>query len=454
MTKLPSQRSLINLFLIFALISFALVGVLSYHKIQELVSSNQWLLHTYKVIETVTQSQLDLKDVKADVRDYIISNDNETLKKVPALIDRIELNLLLAQQLTADNPPQQQRLVKLSSLAKQKYQFLQEAIHLQKAKEADVAKLVVSQNEQDLTVAIVRLYDEIIQNEQTLLKIRNLKVMDETYRTNIIVLVASVLTEALLLCCLILLNMNMKKRDEAEEKLQESLENVKRSNTELEQFAYIASHDLQEPLRMVVSYTQLLERRYKDKLDADASEFINYAVDGAKRMQILLVNLLLYSRVSRQETPLEVISFERIYEDTLLNLQALIEDKKAILTHTKLPMVFGDKVQLTQLLQNLIANALKFMPEDVIPKIGISATLENNEWIFAVRDNGIGIEPVYFDKIFIIFKRLHTRTEYPGTGIGLALCKKIVEKHGGRIWVASEIGKGTTFYFSLPKIKG
>lgn len=220
------------------------------------------------------------------------------------------------------------------------------------------------------------------------------------------------------------------------------------SNRELEQFAYVASHDLQEPLRMVSSYVQLLARRYKDQLDADADEFIDYAVDGANRMRQLIDALLTYARVNTQGKAFESTNCEVILNETLTNLQSAIAEKRAIITHDPLPTVSGVDVQLRQLFQNLIENALKFRREDP-PEIQVSARRQDGEWLFSCRDNGIGIEPQYIERIFVIFQRLHTRDEYPGTGIGLTLCKKIVERHGGRIWVESTPGEGTIIYFTI-----
>jgi PAS domain S-box-containing protein len=222
-----------------------------------------------------------------------------------------------------------------------------------------------------------------------------------------------------------------------------------RSNTELEQFAYVASHDLQEPLRMVTSYLQLLERRYKHQLDTDADEFIDYAVDGAIRMQALINDLLSLSRVSTRGKPFEPVDSTISLTQAIANLQFVIEESQAVVKYDCLPEVMADAIQLTQVFQNLIANAIKFQGED-IAKISVKAERLAQEWLFSVCDNGIGMEAQYHDRIFVIFQRLHSRGQYSGTGIGLAICKKIVERHDGRIWVESSPGQGSTFYFTLP----
>ncbi|WP_287587146.1 PAS domain S-box protein [Candidatus Borrarchaeum sp.] len=239
----------------------------------------------------------------------------------------------------------------------------------------------------------------------------------------------------------------------AEQKLQLTLNDLARSNAELEQFAYIASHDLQEPLRMVASFLQLLERRYKDKIDDNANEFIAYAVDGATRMQQMINDLLKYSRVGTRGNPLEKTDSKAALDLAIANLTVAIRENNALITNDPLPIIMADSSQLIQVFQNLIENAIKFR-RDVPPKIHISAERKKNEWIFSVKDNGIGIDSKHFDRIFLIFQSLHNKISYPGSGIGLSICKKIVERHGGKIWVESQHGKGSTFYFSIPVTGG
>jgi PAS domain S-box-containing protein len=234
-------------------------------------------------------------------------------------------------------------------------------------------------------------------------------------------------------------------RKEAEAQVKE----LSRSNEELEQFAYVASHDLQEPLRMVTSYTQLLSKRYKGKLDADADEFIAFAVDGAKRMQRLILDLLAYSHVGTKDIDLLDIASESALEKALMNLRDAIEQSNACVTHDFLPVILADEMQLIQLFQNLVGNAIKYQNHG-IPRVHVTATKSNgSRWIFSVRDNGLGIDMPYHEKIFSMFQRLHKRDEFSGTGIGLTICKKIVERHGGRISVESQLGKGSNFVFDL-----
>jgi len=243
-------------------------------------------------------------------------------------------------------------------------------------------------------------------------------------------------------------------RKKSEERLVKTVRELKRSNDELQQFAYVASHDLQEPLRMVASYTQLLAQRYKGRLDSDADQFIAYAIDGSNRMQAMIQDLLAYSRAGTDGKALREISSEKALEEALINLRGTIEESGAVVTHDSLPTITTDDTQLSQIFQNLVGNAIKYHGPEA-PHVHVSATKNGGkEWIFSVRDNGLGIDPQYFERIFILFRRLHGREEFEGTGIGLAICKKVLERMGGRIWVESQPEKGSTFYFALPEREG
>jgi len=231
-------------------------------------------------------------------------------------------------------------------------------------------------------------------------------------------------------------------------KFNEIMENLTRSNEDLQQFAYVASHDLQEPLRAIVSFSQLLESKYSDKIDKDGKDFIQFITDGAKKMNTLINDLLLYSRITTHAQPPKITNLENIIEDALFNLHESIKESGAVITYDKMPILKVDKIQFIQLFQNLLSNAIKFRRKEP-PRIHIGSKKINSGWLFSVKDNGIGIELEYFDKLFNIFYRLHTREEYSGTGIGLPICKRIVQRYGGEIWVESKYGEGSTFFFTI-----
>jgi signal transduction histidine kinase len=238
-------------------------------------------------------------------------------------------------------------------------------------------------------------------------------------------------------------------RLQVEEDLARKVDELARSNADLEQFAYVASHDLQEPLRMVAAYTQLLAERYRGKLDDNADKFIGYASEGALRMQVLIQDLLAFSRVGRNGGACGDVDCNAVMEDVLRSLDSAIQESGAVVTYAELPAVWADRTQMSQLFQNLIANAIKFRGKEP-PVISVQAEKTDQHWLFRVTDNGIGIAAEHAENIFVVFQRLHTRTEYPGNGIGLAICKKIVERGGGKIWVESQAGSGATLKFTMP----
>ncbi len=246
----------------------------------------------------------------------------------------------------------------------------------------------------------------------------------------------------------LLLQQEISQRHYVESALLKSNQELARSNAELEQFAYVASHDLQAPLATIASYAQLLEKRYKDQLDSQASKFIGNIVHGCTRMQTLIDDLLEYSRVGRSQRPFELVDCNQAIQQTIANLQGAIRDTEAVVTYNNLPTVMGDTSQLVQLFQNLVGNAIKYR-HDAAPAVHITACKQEGNWLFSISDNGIGIAPQHQQRIFQIFQRLHTQREYSGTGIGLAICQKIAERHGGSIWVESEPGQGSTFYLTL-----
>ncbi|NJK67618.1 MAG: response regulator [Microcoleus sp. CSU_2_2] len=246
----------------------------------------------------------------------------------------------------------------------------------------------------------------------------------------------------------LILQQEIHNRQRAESALLKSNQELARSNAELEQFAYVASHDLQAPLATIASFAQLLEKRYQDRLDSQANKFIGNIVQGCTRMQTLIDDLLEYSRVGRSRKPFQPIDCNQVLEQAIANLQAVISDTQAVINYSELPVVTGDISQLIQLFQNLLGNAIKYR-KATSPVVGITVCQHENKWLFSISDNGIGIAEQHQERIFQIFKRLHTQREYSGTGIGLAICQKIVERHGGSIWVESEPGQGSTFHFTI-----
>lgn len=262
-------------------------------------------------------------------------------------------------------------------------------------------------------------------------------------------LINNCLRGASLIIVAIVVSYLSEKISKKEIELNDIIKDLKRSNEDLQQFAYVASHDLQEPLRAITSFSQLLEHKFGDKLDQDGKEFISFITDGAKKMNTLIKDLLTYSRITTHAKPPKLIDLEIILKEALFNLHESIKESGAIITYDKMPTLKVDKTQFLQLFQNLISNGIKFRREEP-PRIHIGAKLYNKDWLFSVSDNGIGIESKYFDRIYNIFYRLHTKEEYPGTGIGLPICKKIVNRYGGRIWVKSEVDKGSTFFFNIP----
>jgi light-regulated signal transduction histidine kinase (bacteriophytochrome) len=231
------------------------------------------------------------------------------------------------------------------------------------------------------------------------------------------------------------------------------LDELDRSNKELEQFAYVASHDLREPLRMMTGFAQSLEKRYRGRLDEAADEYIHFIVDGAARMQRLIDDILIYSRVGTRGVPFEPVDLNTVLGEVRLNLQAAIDETGARITADSLPTIEADPTQMQQVFQNLISNGIKFHRENEIPAVHVSASQAGGEWLFSVRDNGIGMDPELFGRLFVLFQRLHPPDKYPGTGVGLAVTKKIIERHGGRIWVESRPGEGSVFFFGLPAAK-
>jgi signal transduction histidine kinase len=451
----------------FALAILLCVAFLSYRSVEQGNDDRRWVMHTHQVLEALDAVLANILDVESGVRGFVLLGDKSFLGAYSVALTQIGQNVKKVRELTADNPVQQKSLDVLEPLIASRLQRAEFMIALRSreglAEAAQPANLGVGQ---ELMGQIRGRLDTMKAEEVRLLQLRT-EQADRSSRNTKILLAAGQLMAIFFLCAAGLaiaeemkrrgraeeevrqLNLDLERRvEERTEELANQTRELARSNGELQQFAYVASHDLQEPLRMVASFTQLLARRYADKLDDDARDFINFAVDGATRMQTLISDLLNYSRVGTQGKPLAPTDGDAVLERVLDGLKFAIEENRAAITHDPLPRVMADPVQLGQLFQNLLTNAMKFHGANP-PRIHISARRTGNMWELSFRDNGIGIAEEHAERIFVIFQRLHTKTEYPGTGIGLAICKKIVERHGGRIWIEASEGGGTTFCFTI-----
>ena len=439
---------------------FNLLGFVSYKTIFGFVENGDMLSHAHNVIEETHAITSATRDAELEAKGYLVTGHKFYLDLCDSAFQNIDKHVQRLKKLTLGNSAQQKRISVLERLVLEKLNFIKTAIGLTnkgdvKAKDQMLSTSVIKED----TGAEVKLIDEIKKEEYLFLKKRITELENSAKNSFLVFTCLTVLGLALLYTIYNLIINDIKNRklametlQESEKKLREYTSKLQRSNQELAQFAYIASHDLQEPLRMVASYCQLLQKRYSDKLDKDATEFINYAVDGATRMQRLIQDLLAYSRVETKGKEPQVVDCKIVLETVLSNLKAALQESKAVVTHDSLPTIKADPTQLGQLFQNLISNSLKFRSTDQ-PHVHISANKNGHDYHFSVHDNGIGIDPKFCDRIFEIFKRLHTIDEYPGTGIGLAICKKIVERHGGNIWVESEPGKGAAFNFTIKEME-
>jgi len=424
-----------------------------------------------KVLQKLESVLSSVKDAETGQRGYLLTGRESYLEPYHLAVKTIELQIAALRQLTVADPDQQQQLSIVEPLVGKKLAELKETIDLRRNKGFEAATQVVLTNQgkelmDQIRMVIQQMQGKKYQQLQTWLKEKE----EEAQRVQLTFLVGIVLNLIAFYLVYHAIQQETTERRQAEaslKQLNEELEarvqertaalneanaSLVHSNRELEQFAYVASHDLQEPLRAVNSYTQLLARKYEGNLDAKADKYIGYIIEGATRMQQLINDLLSFSRVGTRAKELKPTACEAVLSQVRDNLMVAIAESNAVVTHEPLPTVMGDETQLIQLLQNLISNAIKFRREEP-PRVHVSAVQREKEWAFEVRDNGIGMESEYFERIFMIFQRLHSRSEYPGNGIGLANCKKIVDRHGGCIWVESTPGVGTTFHFTIPQTR-
>lgn len=449
-----------------ALIILACVAIFSYKSFLTDEADRAWVAHTYEVMEKLDNLLADLTTAESGERGFIITGDEQYLEDYAKGASQIEQDLREVRSLTADNAKQQLALDSSDPLIRLRLEQFAERIKLRR-QQISLNKVISLPKDGKPVMDKLRVRIAAMKAEERLLLERRVNAATASSRkTRSLIILGNALALSFLLFAGWVIRNEIEQRRKAEEEvrelnagleqrvaertaeLQAREQDLTRSNAELQQFAYVASHDLQEPLRMVASFTQLLARRYGDKLDNDAREFIAYAVDGATRMQTLIGDLLTYSRVGTQMKAFERTSCDAVLDQVLKALKVAITETHAVITRDPMPVVMGDRSQLGQLFQNLLSNALKFHGAGE-PRIHISAEKNGTAWKFSVRDNGIGIPREHEDRIFVIFQRLHTKVEYPGTGIGLAICKKIAERHGGRIWIESSSAEGTTFCFTI-----
>lgn len=451
-----------------ALATMVFIGALTFRTIARSRDDIGWVTHTHLVLEALDALSANVTDAETGQRGFLLTGQEPYLRPYNDALSQVQESTRALRDLTSDNPVQQSNLNRLEPVVALKLAELQARIDMRKRDGLDAAAKAVREGSGRLHMDQIRaVIAEMKDEEQRLLTARTQEASVSSSRAGRVIMIGNLLALFFLLLAGAVIFQEMGQRRRAEEEvrnlnadlerrvadrtaeLAERAKDLARSNSELQQFAYVASHDLQEPLRMVASFTQLLAKRYSDKLDDDAREFINYAVDGAKRMQTLISDLLSYSRVGTQGKAFELVHCDAVLDRVLKSLKIAIEDNGAVIAREPLPAVSGDSIQLSQLFQNLLTNAIKFHGEKP-PLVQISAKKNGSTWKLSVRDNGIGISPEHADRIFVIFQRLHTKTEYPGTGIGLAICKKIIERHGGRIWVEASPGGGSTFFFTIP----
>ncbi len=429
-----------------------MVATITIANMEELKTAAFWRQHTFKTILGAQSFENNLIDIQRGMRGYASTGDTNALASFQNArrLELQQLNDLV--DLTRDNPGQQDRL---KAVAADIHALLDYDNYLIAVYDQRGPKEVVKTDSTGQSRGVFgRTHDDLrsfSEEEQHLLDQRDATEQAKFHSAEQLLVLGSVMAALLLLLANLIAGRELSRRQQAEAKLEAQAEKLKRSNLELEQFAYVASHDMREPLRAVSGFAQILKRHGQEKLDARSHELIGHIVDGAKRMADIIDDLLALSRVGSQGKPFVNTDMGQPLAQALNNLSVVIRERAAVVQSDPLPALPVDGSQVALLFQNLVGNAVKFC-DGRTPEVRISAVHDGNgSWQFSVRDNGIGIEPQYYERIFGIFQRLHTREEYPGTGIGLAICKKIVERHGGRIWLESAPGAGTTFFFSLPQ---
>ncbi len=490
------MRRLVISFISLLGVSLFLVGF-SIFNFQKLAEANLWNIHTYRVLRATGEIDSALTSMDADVRNFLLAGNPQEMDLYARHRENFEIQWKNAYDLTSDRSVQQERLRLLRSDLNLWQQQVQKVIAIRRATPDTARSLQRTTPSAGKRNNLLRLMreklNEMERTEEMLLELRQQKQEEAQQRTKLTLWIGAIFSILLSVGLFTLVASNTQRLARANQELARSNAEIEaarqtaermqgeaeqaqaeaerarrkietanraiersnlelqRSNEELGHFAYVASHDLQEPLRAISGCVQILQRRYEGQLDERADQFIQHAVDGTQRMQTLILDLLAYSRVGTHDQKLSEIEVQTLIAHVKISLSEQIAESNAQITQDAMPTVVGDAQQLEQVWQNFISNAIKFRG-DKAPQIHLSATRDeaSKSWVFSVSDHGPGIEPQYFERIWVMFQRLHSRSEYPGTGIGLAICKKIIERHGGTVSVESKVGEGTIFRFSIP----
>lgn len=465
MRRFSLGAKIIFAFALALLILFTL-SIVAYRNILRLVDTSRWVAHTEEVLAALERVQSEAEDLEVE-RGYILTGDPMFLEPYHAAREAIRSSLRGLQQLTVDNPTYQSQLPALETLIAQRLAFAETMLDARETRGAEAALQMVKAGQgKSVLTEIQALLGGLRSEEIALLQQRRIAADASAHTALCVILTTDGLAIVFVALSGLAIGRDLIRRKAAQRALIQAhtqLEqrvaertatlslltaDLQRSNEELQQFASVASHDLQEPLRTVASFVHLLAERYRGQLDAEADEYIEYIAEGTGRMQSMIQGLLMYARIGSHGLVLAPTESGAVVQGVLRDLHGAISASEAKVLCDHLPTVLADERQLTQLFQNLIGNALKYRGSEP-PRIHISASRDGAYWVFSVRDNGIGIDPRHAERIFVIFQRLHTPKEYPGAGMGLAICKKIVERHGGRIWLESAPGKGSAFFFTL-----